>query len=194
MRKELMLILLLLAGAAFLVYTWAGSSPLALFGARGLVNVGNNTRPLPVVDTTETSAQHAKPVPGRGRGLASGTKPQPLAESPLPLTTTALPAKRTLAVNCCADTTRAFPTPESIGRGSTKTEIRATYGAPTMSIAGTREGRVLESYYYVSSDKTRLTIAHIENGVIVSAEALSSPYFSLPGPQESSNTTDKTAK
>jgi hypothetical protein len=49
-----------------------------------------------------------------------------------------------------------------------------------MDIAGMRNGRVLERYYYMSADRTHLTTATIENGVIVSAESLSSPYFHLP--------------
>src|SRR4051812_2059750 len=104
MRKELILILVLLAGGAFLAYNWAGNSPLTFFAPRGPVNIDNNSKALPAIGTPEAPAGGAKPAPVHGRGPASGTKPQRPTESTLPLTTTALPVKKMLAVNCCAET------------------------------------------------------------------------------------------
>jgi hypothetical protein len=77
-----------------------------------------------------------------------------------------------------------FPTPDALKKGSSSAEIRARFGAPSFDIVGSREGHVVEKFYYVSRDKSQLTVLNMDNGLLVSAESISSPYFQLPGVQD----------
>jgi hypothetical protein len=62
-----------------------------------------------------------------------------------------------------------FPIRADFPRGATGLQIRARYGEPTARTTEVHEGHLLEHYYYFNNDRTQLTVATLENGVIVSA-------------------------
>ncbi len=66
-----------------------------------------------------------------------------------------------------------FPIGADFRRGATGAQIRAQYGEPTARTTEMRGGHVFEHYYYFNADRTELTMATLENGVIVSAESTS---------------------
>ncbi len=66
-----------------------------------------------------------------------------------------------------------FPVRTDFPRGATGAQIRARYGEPTARTTEMRGGHVFEHYYYFNNDRTQLTVATLENGVIVSAESTS---------------------
>ncbi len=63
-----------------------------------------------------------------------------------------------------------FPTGKDIPVGASGAQIRARYGEPTARVTEMRSGHVLEHYYYFSRDRTQLTRATLESGIIVSAD------------------------
>jgi hypothetical protein len=66
--------------------------------------------------------------------------------------------------------TQMFPTREDFPAGATGDQIRAQFGEPTARVTGTIDGRVSERYYYYNPDRTKLTVARLSGGVIVSPE------------------------
>jgi hypothetical protein len=64
----------------------------------------------------------------------------------------------------------AFPTPDDFQPGATSDQIRAQFGEPTARVTGTMNGRVSERYYYYNPDRSKLTVARLSGGVIVSSE------------------------
>ena len=74
-----------------------------------------------------------------------------------------------------------FPTRETLKTGSAAAGVRAAFGPPAFDTVSNTEGRVREKYYYVNRDRSRLTVMTIENGLVMSVDSLSAPYFQLPG-------------
>jgi hypothetical protein len=66
-----------------------------------------------------------------------------------------------------------FPKRKDLPVGITGAQVRDQYGEPTARITEVRGGRLFEHYYYFNSDRTQLTKATLESGVIVSAESTS---------------------
>jgi hypothetical protein len=66
-----------------------------------------------------------------------------------------------------------FPVRTDFPRGATSLQIRAQYGEPTARTTEMHDGHLFEHYYYFNNDRTQLTVATFENGVIVSAESTS---------------------
>ncbi len=64
-----------------------------------------------------------------------------------------------------------FPTRSDFPPGISGAQIRATYGEPTARVTAMERGRLFERYYYVNNDRTQLTVATLEHGVVVSAES-----------------------
>lgn len=64
-----------------------------------------------------------------------------------------------------------FPAPDDLKVGNTGTEIRSQFGEPSARVVGVRDGVLLERYYYLNSDRTRVTVATLNNGVLVSAQS-----------------------
>jgi hypothetical protein len=64
----------------------------------------------------------------------------------------------------------AFPAGDDFSAGSTGDQIRAQFGEPTARVTEMIDGRVAERYYYYNRDHTKLTMARLRGGVIVSAE------------------------
>ena|SRR5947209_6259036 len=67
----------------------------------------------------------------------------------------------------------AFPTVADLPVGASGVQIRNKYGEPTARITEMRTGHLLEHYYYFNPDRTRLTVAKLDSGVLVSAESVS---------------------
>ncbi len=66
-----------------------------------------------------------------------------------------------------------FPLRTDFRPGATSAQIRAQYGEPTARTTEMRGGHMFEHYYYFNNDRTQLTMATLENGVIVSAASTS---------------------
>lgn len=64
-----------------------------------------------------------------------------------------------------------FPVRSDFPRGTTGVQIRARYGEPTARTTEMHDGHLFEHYYYFNNDRTQLTMATLENGVIVSSES-----------------------
>ncbi len=64
-----------------------------------------------------------------------------------------------------------FPSRNDLPQGATGAQIRAKYGEPTARVTAMQGGRLLERYYYVNDDRTQLTVATLEHGVVVFAES-----------------------
>jgi hypothetical protein len=64
-----------------------------------------------------------------------------------------------------------FPTRNDLAIGATGVQIRAKYGEPTARVTAMQGGRLIEHYYYVNSDRTQLTVATLERGVVVGVES-----------------------
>jgi hypothetical protein len=65
-----------------------------------------------------------------------------------------------------------FPNRNDLRPGATGVQIRAKFGEPIARVTAMQGGQLLERYYYVNSDRTKLTMATLEHGVVVSAEAI----------------------
>ncbi|MGI8961185.1 MAG: hypothetical protein ACR2IV_15745 [Bryobacteraceae bacterium] len=63
-----------------------------------------------------------------------------------------------------------FPSRNDLPLGATGVQILAKYGEPTARVTAMQGGRLLERYYYVNSDRTQLTVATLERGVVVSVD------------------------
>ena len=174
MRKDLLIIVVLLMGGAFIAYNNLGNSPLAFHSVRGVVNV----EPAPTDGKPADKSVRVK-IPRHssdGPGESKRTPDQAVSDAAVtpPSTATALPAR----------SDPPFPVASILKTGSTTTEIRATFGAPFINIAGTSDGHVLERFYYVNRDRTQLTVLTMKNGRLASSESLSGPYFQLPSATE----------
>ena len=65
----------------------------------------------------------------------------------------------------------AFPTRADLPVGASGVGIRAKYGEPTARVTELHAGQLLERYYYFNSDRTQMTVATLEAGIITGAEA-----------------------
>ena len=63
-----------------------------------------------------------------------------------------------------------FPTRNDLALGAVGTQILAKYGEPTARVTAMQNGRLVERYYYVNSDRTQLIVATLERGVVVSVD------------------------
>ena len=64
-----------------------------------------------------------------------------------------------------------FPTQADLPVGTSGARIRAKYGEPTARVTELHAGQLLERYYYFNSDRTQMTVATLEAGIITGAEA-----------------------
>jgi hypothetical protein len=63
-----------------------------------------------------------------------------------------------------------FPTRNDLLVGAIGTQILAKYGEPTARVTAMQNAHLIERYYYVNSDRTQLTVATLEHGVVVSVD------------------------
>jgi len=177
MRKELVLILAIVMGAALVVYNWSGASPLIIRSVRGVVKTDD--LPAPIAEPARKA-----PIPNPARKAArvdnSKSAPQQIVKE-LEATPSAQPGEA--AVRCCTPPEHPFPTPEIVRKGTTSKELLAAYGEPDFHVAGSSSGKVVEKFYYINSERSQLTLITVENGGLTSASSLPGPYFQLPGPR-----------
>jgi hypothetical protein len=64
-----------------------------------------------------------------------------------------------------------FPTQADLPVGASGAHIRAKYGEPTARVTEMHAGHLLERYYYFDSERTQLTVATLEGGIVTNAEA-----------------------
>jgi hypothetical protein len=74
-----------------------------------------------------------------------------------------------------------FPTGADLPVGTSGVRILAKYGEPNARVTEMHAGRLLERYYYFNSDRTQLTVATLEGGVITGAEAYRPDRAALKG-------------
>jgi hypothetical protein len=65
-----------------------------------------------------------------------------------------------------------FPTSKTLAVGTTRSELRERYGVPTLDVSSSRDGSLVERYYYVNPNDAHLTVATLHNGKLVSAETV----------------------
>jgi hypothetical protein len=66
-----------------------------------------------------------------------------------------------------------MPKAGSIKAGTSRTELRARYGDPTLDVAARRDGRLVERFYYLSEDQSQVTVATLQDGAVTHAETVS---------------------
>jgi hypothetical protein len=166
MGKETILIVVILGIGALVAYKFMGLGPVQV-------------RSIP--SGSGVNAVKAAPAPKPATSRAAGQK---LAEHKAAVAgsspAAAVPVFPPAVMMVTIPPDLPFPTPQALKVGSSRAEIRATYGDPAMNIAGIRNGHVLERYYYLNRERSLLTVATVENGTLTAAESLSSPYFQTP--------------
>ena len=152
---------LLLAGFIGLigVSVWNARQWLPDWGPKAVIFAPNSMSGPP-------GAKADKPAHSRGRrGFGSGDRESTrgdVAFNGLPVSETVVDVPMP-----------KFPTRTDFPSGATGAQIRAQYGEPTARTTEMRGGHVVEHYYYFNSDRSQLTMATLDNGVIVSAESTS---------------------
>lgn len=117
---------------------------------------------------------------------ATGPKPAALAEKPGSGMHTADSTRRNRDRNRSAQAagsdvplstvvdvpvTVRFPRRGDLPRGTSRLQVRSVFGEPRVSTSELRDGSLLERYYYFNKDHTEVTVATLENGVVVAAES-----------------------
>jgi hypothetical protein len=110
-----------------------------------------------LADKEEAKTSRIRGKRGDRSGRVSATSDISIDQLPVSTTVVDVPAS-------------GFPTGKDLPVGTSSNQIRSQYGEPTASVTATRGGRVFEYYYYFNKDRTKLTKATLESGVIVSAE------------------------
>lgn len=87
------------------------------------------------------------------------------------VTKTEAPLSTQASLSTKAPLALAFPTPDDLPVGTTGVQIRARFGEPAARITEAKDGLVFERYYYYNRDHTKLTVARLRGGLIVSAES-----------------------
>jgi hypothetical protein len=77
----------------------------------------------------------------------------------------------------------AFPSPADLHAGTTRAQLVAKYGEPSARVSGVDDGILVERYYFVSHDRTRITVVTLRSGVITSAESALTTPRTLAQPQ-----------
>ena len=67
----------------------------------------------------------------------------------------------------------SIPESSDLQVGTTRMQIRDRYGEPSLNVAARRNGRLIERYYYLNGDQTRVTVATLQDGTLVSAQTVS---------------------
>lgn len=152
-----------------------GMEVLILAGLLGLVAVGvwNARRWLPDWASKPAAVASATPAPkadakldrasGKHKGVRTGRSSVvsnfSIGDLPASKTEVDVPMPGT-----------PFPARNDIHIGAKGVQILARYGEPTARVTAMQNGRLIERYYYVNSDRTQLTVATLERGVVVSVD------------------------
>jgi hypothetical protein len=178
MKKEVLIAIGVLLAGAFAAYRNFNGTPILFNNTRGLAKVDGGTVDAPAA-VNEKDAR-------AGRAYKAGLQKKPGPTLPQAATLEApLPLRPVRGSECCPHVEAPFPTPEALRKGSSITEIRATFGPPALHVAGTREGLVEEKYFYLSPDQQRLTLINVENGHVASAERIDGPFIQPPFDKQS---------
>jgi hypothetical protein len=173
MQKELLLLLLVLGIGGLVSYKWLARGPVTVHAPQAAEVAVKKTSVAHGKSGSGSSGADRKEKAGdRKGGDRKTTAGLPASGSDIPVFP---PAIMTVTIPDAP-----FPTPESLKIGSSRAELRAAFGEPAMDIAGIRDGRVLERYYYLNRERSLLTVATVENGKVTAAESLSNPYFQIP--------------
>jgi len=113
----------------------------------------------------EKSAVHQMARNASGPGASSHA--QDVSESPTaPPPPAAILNARTTEVVAGS----GFPEALRLAIGTTRTELRKRYGSPRFEVTSSREGSLVERYYYSDVDYTNMAVAILRNGKLVSVE------------------------
>jgi hypothetical protein len=156
---------ILLVGFAGLVGTgiWNAREWLPLRGTLAAYSAPSNTTPRADGKTGPGGKMAAKRAQPRVRPTldtateASATGYVVLADPPKPKAADAIPS--------------VVPTRNDLPAGTTGDQIRSRFGDPTARITESRDGHLVEQYYYFNRDRTQVTVATLKSGVIVSASS-----------------------
>ena len=152
---------LLLAGFVGLIGigVWNGRQWLPDWGSKAVHSAAVDRSKVPGGLTEKAGTKPLRLRVKRGDGVHR-TAAEDLAESELPISKTEVDVP-----------SAEFPTGKDLHVGTPGVQVRAQYGEPTARVTEIRGGRVFEHYYYFSRDRTRLTRATLESGIIISAES-----------------------
>jgi len=184
MQKELLMIAGVVIVGALVVNKFPGSVPLNFRSVRGMTSVEAATVSSP--EPAHKGRAEAKNAGDRPKAPRAANTPAiqptpnaspPVSSQPAPNTASQLASNSGSVAPLQASA--PFPTPETLKSGATATDIVARFGPPSFDVAGTRDGRVLETYYYVSHDRSRMTVINLQNGLLTGIDSRSSPYFQL---------------
>jgi len=175
MRKELVLIVSIVVGAALVAYNWSGRSPLTFHSARGVVS----SEALPVPTPKPPSKDKASAARSHPSSRVQKTEAAPQEATNQAVGEPARPPDARDPM-CCSSTELPFPTPAAVRVGSTSRDIIGRYGDPAFQVTGSSGGGVIEKYFYLKRDRSRLTILIMKNGLLTSASELPGSYFELP--------------
>lgn len=126
---------------------WASPQPAAVASASAAAKADPKL--------TETSAKRTRDKAGRSSVISNfkiGDLPVSKTEVDVPMPGSPFPTRNDLTV------------------GAAGVQILAKYGEPTARVTTMQAGRLFERYYYVNSDRTQLTVATLERGVVVSVD------------------------
>jgi hypothetical protein len=172
--KETWLLAFILGLGVFVAYQWLGNSRSSL-PALLMHRPAQRSAPAttPVSETASNKSTARSKARSGSTGRSSAARDVTLDDLPLTTITVEVPGP-------------VFPTRDTLQVGTTSSQMRAMYGPPAMSAATIRDGHVLERSYYVNADRTKITVATLENGFVVATQSLSNPYFELHAIDEGS--------
>jgi hypothetical protein len=75
-----------------------------------------------------------------------------------------------------------FPNPRDLSAGTTRAQVLARYGEPIARVSGVEDGRLIERYYFLNPDRTRITVAILRSGVVDSAESVLNEHATTSHP------------
>jgi len=107
--------------------------------------------------TTDSKSRIGKPERLR-RKTAASTPFETLAEANTTVVVVPLPS---------------IPDSRDLRVGITRTQIRDKYGEPSLNVSARQNGKLVERYYYLNGDQTRVTVAILQDGTLVSAQTVS---------------------
>jgi hypothetical protein len=160
-----------------------GMEAILLAGFVGLVGTGiwNAREWLPLRGTLASysapsnATQRADGKTGKSPGEKIAAKrAQPRIKPTIDAATEASAASRVVLAEPpkAADAPASvIPTRDDLPAGASGAQIRSRFGEPAARITESRDGHLVEQYYYFNRDRTQVTVATLKSGVIVSASS-----------------------
>jgi hypothetical protein len=157
--KEALMLLAILGVGFWAITRWAGQGSTA---SRLLSPITSRFGVAPVAKPAETAGANQHGKPDRAKRSTRKRSDSTVSDSAFPDE----PSTITVMVPSAH-----YPKPEELKLGSTGTDIRSQFGEPSARVAGVRDGVLMERYYYLNGDRTLLTVATLQNGLLVSAQS-----------------------